>query len=266
MLAASFSIQLKDLSIYNDFPRGSEYRIAPEPLLTSVTSLSLDCTYWGFELSDLKALTQLKELRLNSKFRINISLNSIVTKLPKDINSLSLESAEIGINGLELVTHSNISCLKLCDSIMDDTDTSTFLTLYFQKLKSLTLYKCKLPSLIDLPNHHLDFFEYSSNQFTLTGSTGYQLTLSDRTYCFTLGPHFVCSIYDSTTMEKTDRSVQQVMRPSEKQNQSTLFPLSLCKPKNSVLWLLLFIPLNFNLIYQKKKITFNSLLKIKSLF
>jgi hypothetical protein len=216
MLSASLSTQIKDLGIYNDYPASGVYRIAPEPLLKSVTSLSLDSMHGSFELSDLKAFTQLKELRLISKKLMYISLNSIVINLPEGTNSLSLTNAEIGINGLELNTHSNISCLELCDSTMNDTDTSTFLTLYFQKLKSLTLYNCTLSNFIDLPNHLLDFVKYSSNKFTIDGFRGYQLTLSDRAFYFSLDCQFTYSEYDNTSMEKTDRSVQQVMRPSEK--------------------------------------------------
>jgi hypothetical protein len=115
ILSTSLSTQLKDLGI-SDFPRASIYRIIKVPPLTSVTSLSLDSVRDNFELPDLKALTQLKELRLSSNVRLYISLNSIVTNLPKDINSLSLKSATIRIDELKLDTQSNANCLELYDS------------------------------------------------------------------------------------------------------------------------------------------------------
>jgi hypothetical protein len=135
MLSAIFSTQLQDLGIYNDFPRGSVYRLAPEPLLTSVTSLSLDSMHGSFELSDLKTFTQLKELKLNSKYRMTTSLNSIVNNLLEGTNSLSLKNAKIGINRLKSDTQSNISCLELYDSTMDNTNTSTFFKTVFPKTK-----------------------------------------------------------------------------------------------------------------------------------
>jgi hypothetical protein len=90
--SASLSTQLKDLGIYDHYPPSSVYRIVPEPLLKNVTSLSLDSMYGGFELLGLKALTQLKELKLDSKYRMTISLNSIVANIPKGANSLSLKT------------------------------------------------------------------------------------------------------------------------------------------------------------------------------
>jgi hypothetical protein len=215
ILSASLSTQLKDLGI-SDFPCDRVYRIVQEPLLTSVTSLSLDSVRGNFKLPDLKALTQLKELRLSSNDRLYISLNSIVTNLPKDINSLSLKNTTIPIDELKLDTQSNISCLELYDSTLSNKDTSKILSRYFQKLKSLTLYKCVLTDLIDLPNHHLDFVKYLPHSFTPNGFKGYQLTLYDIMYCFNLDPQFIYSEYDNTPIEKTDRSLQQVMRPSER--------------------------------------------------
>jgi hypothetical protein len=219
ILLASLSTQLKVLGIYNESFDGSIYRIIQDPLLTSVTSLSLHYKNGSFKLSGLKALTQLKELRLNSqseKSTINISLNSIVTDLPKGINSLSLKNASIVIDELELDAQSNISCLELYDSVMNDTDTSKFLTLHFQKLKSLTLYECILSSLINLPNRHLDYVKYLPKWFTRNGFADYQLTLYDKTYYSTLDPRFIYSEYANTPMDKKDRSLQQVMRPSGK--------------------------------------------------
>jgi hypothetical protein len=166
--------------------------IVSENAFSNVNSLSLQLLPQTFKLSDLKMMTQLKELTLDLFIhafeRMDITLNSIANDLPKSIKKLTMSHANLTVdnNDEESNQDSNITHLDISQSVLDDANTSSFLTRHFKKLYSLVLARCVMGHPMYLPNHHLGYAELapviqymdSSNrlmcfQLTVAGKTQY---------------------------------------------------------------------------------------------
>jgi hypothetical protein len=191
-LLAKHTTQLENLSVSVGHSNQMLNVIVSENAYSNVNSLSLQLLPLDFKLSDLKMMTQLKELTLDLFIwafkRVDISFNSIANDLPKSIKKLTMSHANLTVdnNDEELNQDSNITHLDISQSVLDDANTSLFLTRHLKKLYSLVLARCVMGHPIYLPNHHFGYAELapvmqymdSSNrlmclQLTVAGKTQY---------------------------------------------------------------------------------------------